>query len=165
MSSLYLAPVACATSWSECDRGWTNTRSNPLFAIQFTDVAASLSNFSTPEPFINLTFRLDHRGHIAAANAVIVSNLTSPDTASGSGGGVAGALKGLFGKKEKKDAADSADDAVAEDQAAEGSDSAETKEKEKEKEMKREKVVVRFREKPLSLRPMGGEEKRSTLAR
>jgi hypoxia up-regulated 1 len=127
----------------------------PLFAIQFTDVAGSLSNFSSPEPVINLTFRLDHRGHIAAANAVIVSNATS--AVEESSRGVAGALKGLFGKKEKKEEAEAV---VDEDEDADEGEKIEVK-----KEAKKEKVAVKFREKALGLRAMSGEEKRIAMAR
>ncbi|KAI9637842.1 Hsp70 protein-domain-containing protein [Dioszegia hungarica] len=126
---------------------------HPLFAIQFTDVAAALSNFSTPEPVINLTFRLDHRGHIAAANAVVVSNATA---SAESTGGMAGALKGLFGKKEKKEDGE----ATVEEGTEEDVDAKDVK-----KEVKKEKVAVKFREKALGLKAMTGEEKRVTMAR
>lgn len=113
-----------------------------------------MSNFSSPEPVINLTFRLDHRGHIAAANAVIVSNSTTPESA----GGVAGALKGLFGKKEKKEEVDVA--ITEEGEEEDGEVKTESK-----KEAKKEKVAVKFREKALGLKAMSGEEKRVTMAR
>jgi hypoxia up-regulated 1 len=84
--------------------------------------------------------RLDARGHLATANAVLVSNVTEAKE-----GGVAGALKGLFGGK--KDKAD------AEEYGAE------------EVEIKGEKVALRFREKHLGIKPLTGEEKRTTMAR
>ena len=88
---------------------------------------------------INLTMRLDPRGHLSTANAVVVSdNIDSKD------GGVAGAIKGLFGGKKEK----------VEDEA-EGT----------EAETKGEKVALRFREKHLGVKPMTGEEKRTTMAR
>lgn len=112
-----------------------------------------MSNFSTPEPVINLTFRLDHRGHIAAANAVVVSNATA---SAESTGGMAGALKGLFGKKEKKEDGE----ATVEEGTEEDVDAKDVK-----KEVKKEKVAVKFREKALGLKAMTGEEKRVTMAR
>ena len=116
-------------------------------------MAESLNNFTSPEPVINLTFRLDHRGHVAAANAVIISNATTPEEGSG---GVAGALKGLFGKKEKK----AEDEATVEEESED-----DVKVDTIKKEVKKEKVAVKFREKALGLKAMTGEEKRVTMAR
>ena len=84
--------------------------------------------------------RLDPRGHLSTANAVLVSNLYEAKE-----GGVTGALKGFFGGK--KDKAD-----------AEGLETDEV-------ELKGEKVALRFREKHLGTMPMTGEEKRTTMAR
>lgn len=84
--------------------------------------------------------RLDPRGHLSAANAVLVSNITETKE-----GGVAGALKGLFGGKKDKEEVE-VDDAG-------------------ELEVKGEKVVLRFRERHIGVKPMTGEEKRTTMAR
>lgn len=71
-------------------------------------------------------------------------------------GGMKGALKGLFGKKEKKEEVD----AALEREGAEEDVEAEIK-----KEAKKEKVAVKYREKALGLKAMTGEEKRVALAR
>ncbi|XAO22666.1 hypothetical protein I312_101439 [Cryptococcus bacillisporus CA1280] len=91
---------------------------------------------------INITMRLDPKGHVSAANAVLVSNVTDSKD-----GGVAGALKGLFGSKEEETKADKED----KDQ--------------KESKNKSPKVALKFREKHLGLKPLSGEEKRVTNAR
>jgi hypoxia up-regulated 1 len=113
--------------------------------VHILDVATAMTNFSAPSPVINLTMRLDPRGHLSAANAVLVSNVTDPAF-----GGVAGALKGLFGKKDKEDGKDEGE--------AEAESGPETN-------VKSQKVAVRFREKHLGVNHMTGEEKRTTLAR
>jgi hypoxia up-regulated 1 len=153
-----------------------------VFALQFTDVASALSNFTTAEPYLNVTFRLDHRGHIAAVNAAIVSDIIPApvgDSDESESGGVAGALKGLFGSKKDKDAEGQGEATVEgeeevgdgesdkKDKGKGGKESAkkDKKEKGKKKEVKREKMVVRFKETYLGQRPMNGEEKRSTAAR
>lgn len=124
----------------------------PVLSVQMMEVASALSNFSSPSPVLNMTMRLDARGHLAVANAIIVSN-ASQTLESGaeteSGGGVAGALKGLFGGKKEE-----GDDAKA-------SEEVETP----KNETKPEKVVVKFKERALGVRAMTGEEKRTTMAR
>ena len=116
-------------------------RSKPLLQVSVVDVAAALANFSSPQPVVNLTMRLDPRGHLSVANAVLVSNVTTSKD-----GGVAGALKGLFGGKDKKD-----EDAATEEETATPS--------------KGEKVALRFREKHLGVKPMSSEERRATQAK
>ena len=98
------------------------------------DVEKALANFTSPSPVANLTMRLDPRGHLSVANAVLVSNVTAAKE-----GGVAGALKGLFGSKKESE--------------------------EDEEDIKGEKIALRFREKPLGIKPLTGEEKRTTMAR
>ena len=154
------------------------TTRKPVFNLHVTEVAPALANYTTPEPFLNLTLRLDHRGHIAAVNAAIVSNVIpapASDASASTSEGVAGALKGLFGKKDAKDGdatVEGEEEEEKADEAKEGKDSKKSKKEKKEKEKrekdkreKREKVVVKFRETYPAQRPMGGEEKRSTAAR
>ena len=106
---------------------------------------SAVANFTSPEPAINLTVRLDSRGHVAIANAVLVSNVTEEES-----GGVAGALKGLFSKKDTEDKAD----------ADSGN---ETKEEKKSK--KAEKIALRFKENHLGVKSATAEEKRKIKAR
>lgn len=166
------------TTFTSHDRIAADPSSKPVFALQFTDVASALANFSTPSPYLNVTFRLDHRGHIAAVNAAIVSDVipappADPATEPEEGGGVTGALKGLFGGKKDKEGGDAEDAEEGADKEKEESkkDKKEKTKKEKEKEKekdkgpKREKVVVRFKETYPGVRPMNGDEKRSTAAR
>ena len=84
--------------------------------------------------------QLDRRGHLSAANAVLVSNVTEAKE-----GGVTGALKGLFGGKKDK--------------------AEETAEDTEETTTKGDKVALRFKETQTGLQPMTREEKRMTLAR
>lgn len=116
------------------------------------DIPGALNNFSSPEPIINLTLRLDTRGHLATSNAVLVSNVTETESESGS---VAGKLKGLFGGKKEKT------DGEAEEAAADESEESEKP----AKNGKKEKVAIKFREKVMGVKAMTGEEKRTTMAR
>nr|KIR46565.1 hypoxia up-regulated 1 [Cryptococcus bacillisporus CA1280] len=113
-----------------------------ILSVEVHDVEKALADFTAPEPVINITMRLDPKGHVSAANAVLVSNVTDSKD-----GGVAGALKGLFGSKEEETKADKED----KDQ--------------KESKNKSPKVALKFREKHLGLKPLSGEEKRVTNAR
>lgn len=122
------------------------------------DIPGALNNFSSPEPIINLTLRLDTRGHLATSNAVLVSNVTEADSESGAGG-VAGKLKGLFGGKKDKDKTDG----EAEEAAADA-DESEVNEK-PVKSGKKEKVAIKFREKVMGIKAMTSDEKRTTMAR
>jgi hypoxia up-regulated 1 len=116
------------------------------------DVPAALANFTSPEPTINVTLRLDTRGHLATSNAVLYS--AAPESESG---GVAGALKGLFGKKDKVE--------TEETEEGEGEAGAESNKTVSAKAGKKEKVAIKFKEKFLGVKPMSGEEKRNTQAR
>ena len=153
----------------------------PVLHLEIVELEQALANFTSPEPAVNLTIRLDARGYLATSNAVLVSNVTEPETS----GGVAGALKGLFGKKIKEDAVagDAEEDMTDPDGdtveaeieeiilEAEKSDTTDKKDKTEKAEKKSkvkakaEKVALRFREKQLGVKPMSGEEKRTTLAR
>ncbi|KAL0254068.1 hypothetical protein I308_101447 [Cryptococcus tetragattii IND107] len=113
-----------------------------ILSVDVHDVEKALADFTAPEPVINITMRLDPKGHVSAANAVLVSNVTGSKD-----GGVAGALKGLFGSKEEETKEDEED----KDQ--------------KESKNKSPKVALKFREKHLGLKPLSGEEKRVTNAR
>lgn len=128
------------------------TRSQPILSVSLVDVPSSLNNFSSPEPIVNLTMRLDTRGHLATANAVLVSNLTEPEAK----GTMAGAIKGLFGgKKDKEDK-----DKEGEAEQIEEVDLASTP-----KKPKPEKVAVKFRDRALGVKGMSVEEKRNTQTR
>ncbi|KIS00769.1 hypoxia up-regulated 1 [Cryptococcus deuterogattii 2001/935-1] len=113
-----------------------------ILSVEVHDVEKALADFTAPEPVINITMRLDPKGHVSAANAVLVSNVTDSKD-----GGVAGALKGLFGSKEEETKEDEED----QDQ--------------KESKNKSPKMALKFREKHLGLKPLSGEEKRVTNAR
>lgn len=128
--------------------------SQPVLAVSLVDIPAALNNFSSPEPVINLTLRLDTRGHLATSNAVLVSNVTEIETESG---GVAGKLKGLFGGKKDKT------DGEAEDAAAQTGESEETEKP--VKSGKKEKIAIKFKEKIMGVKAMTSEEKRTTMAR
>lgn len=115
------------------------------------DIPAALANFTSPEPTINLTLRLDTRGHLAVSNAVLYSAASENES-----GGVAGALKGLFGKKDKVDPEADAED---EDEVeAVNNKTVNTK-------AKKEKVAIKFQERTLYLKPMTADEKKNTQAR
>ncbi|AFR93399.1 hypoxia up-regulated 1 [Cryptococcus neoformans C23] len=114
-----------------------------ILSVEVHDVEKALADFTAPEPVINITMRLDPKGHVSAANAVLVSNVTDSKD-----GGVAGALKNLFGSKEEE--------------AKEGE---EDDKEQKDTKGKSPKVALKFREKHLGLKPLSGEEKRTTNAR
>jgi hypoxia up-regulated 1 len=120
--------------------------SQPVLSVEIMDVEAALANFTSPSPIVNLTMRLDSRGHLAAANAVLVSNVTESST-----GGVAGAIKGLFGKKDKEKTEDSAVEGENDETSA--------------LPVKGEKIALKFRERHLGIKAMNGEEKRTAMAR
>lgn len=132
--------------------------SQPVLSVALIDIPGALSNFSSPEPIINLTLRLDTRGHLATSNAVLVSNVTETES-----GGVAGALKGLFGgKKDKTDGEDAAD---TEGEGTSGQADEADKPVAAASTGKKEKVAIKFREKILGVKSMTGEQKRTTMAR
>lgn len=128
-------------------QAWLISR-NPILSVELLNLASALTNFTAPEPVVNLTLRLDARGHLAVANAVLVSNATEEEATSG---GVAGALKGLFGKKDKEEVEDS--------------NSTEAVNEKKEKGKKLEKVSLRFKEHHLGVKHATGEEKRKIMSR
>ncbi|WVQ78425.1 hypothetical protein IAT38_000511 [Cryptococcus sp. DSM 104549] len=116
----------------------------PLLAVQVQDILPALANFTAPSPIVNLTVRLDQRGFLSVANAVLVSNVTE------SSGGVAGALKGLFGGKDKEEKKEDGDQGKEEVVVGDG---------------KAEKRALRFKEKYVGAKAMSSEEKRATHAR
>lgn len=120
--------------------------------MSLLDVQAALANFTSPEPTINLTLRLDTRGHLATSNAVLYSNVPESES-----GGVAGALKGLFGKKDKVESTDETE--------TENGAEVESNKTAKATSGKKEKVAIKFKEKILGVKAMTGEEKRNTQAR
>ncbi|WVR05173.1 hypothetical protein IAU60_002185 [Kwoniella sp. DSM 27419] len=131
----------------------SGAQSKPILAVQVSGVQAAVSNFTAPSPVVQVTLRLDPRGHLSVANAVLGSYATEVEEKEG---GVAGALKGLFGKKDKE----VKDPETAEDDVAAAETPADDK-----KAAKPAKVALKFREKHLGVRPMTGEEKRTTQAR
>ena len=147
----------------------------PVLHLDIVDLPEALASFTSPEPVINLTVRLDARGYLATSNVVLVSNVTEPAS-----GGVAGAFKGLFGGKKDKDKVTDADDVEVEDsdetvieaeekaESENATDAAATGKVKKDKKAKKaapERVALKFREKALGIKPMTGEEKRTTMAR
>lgn len=123
--------------------------------MQFVDLPSVLANFTGPSPAINLTMRVDARGHLSAANAALVSNST--EKAGGSG------LFGLFGGK--KDEAASKDAEAVTDEGKEGGESDAPAASVSAAAVKAERVAIRFREKALGGYHMSGEEKRLTQQR
>ncbi|KAK4684151.1 hypothetical protein P7C73_g6049, partial [Tremellales sp. Uapishka_1] len=115
-----------------------NRKLLPFLSLQLLDIPTALANFSSPAPIVNVTLRLDSKGHFSTANAVLVSNGTVES------GGMAGAIKGLFGKKEKEGEVEEGEEAPL---------------------SKVEKLALKFREKSLGIKSISGDEKRTTLAR
>ncbi|RXK35481.1 hypothetical protein M231_07259 [Tremella mesenterica] len=113
-----------------------------ILSVHIHDVQKALTNFTAPQPVVNLTMRLDPRGHLSVANAVISSNITTKEP------GMAEALKGLFGKKDKDSDATNVEEL---------SDLLSTT-------TKGDKVALRFKETVLGVKPMTGEQKRSTMS-
>lgn len=132
----------------------------PISVATVLDIKDALANFTAPSPVVNVTLRLDARGLFSVANAALASNETEPAT----NGGVAGALKDLFGKKEETttDAADAAEtDADADESAA----AAENKTEAVPAKKKTPRVALKVREKPVGYKPLTKEEKRVTRER
>nr|ODN95058.1 hypoxia up-regulated 1 [Cryptococcus depauperatus CBS 7855] len=117
----------------------------PILSVQVYDVEKALNEFTASEPVVNLTLRLDPKGHLSAANAVLVSNVTEFKE-----GGVAGVIKGLFGSK---------------DEADKGEQDKEEQDGTSRSKAKDQKMALKFREKHLGIKSMSGEEKRITNAR
>jgi hypoxia up-regulated 1 len=92
---------------------------------------------------------------LATSNVVLFSNVTETES-----GGVAGALKGLFGGK--KDKAESTEEEDVESETASASAPASTK---SAAAGKKEKIAIKFREEVLGVKAMTGEDKRTTQAR
>ncbi|WRT67203.1 uncharacterized protein IL334_004169 [Kwoniella shivajii] len=129
-----------------------DAKTKPILSLSVVDIQSTLKNFTSPSPVVQVTLKLDQRGYLAVANAVLTFNSSIEDTKEGSG--VAGALKGLFSSKKDK-----------EDEEIEDSSTEDSVAKEDKKESKKQKVALRFREKHTGIRPMTGEEKRTTQAR
>lgn len=136
--------------------------SKPILSVTINDIAKSLKNYTSPSPVVQVTLRLDPRGYLSVANAVLSSNATD-SSSDGKDGGVAGKLKGLFGSK--KDKSESGEDVIGEED-----DDVENKLEDvinalKKKDTKKSKIALKFKEKHTGIRPMTGEEKRTTQAR
>ncbi|WVQ70033.1 uncharacterized protein L199_008257 [Kwoniella botswanensis] len=144
-------PASPGQSTTKVENDQAQTK--PILALTINDIQKSLKNLTTPQPVIQVTLRLDPRGYLSVANAVLTSNVTEPEDKEG---GVAGALKGLFGGK--KDDTPSEDNTTEDDEVQDQTKDAKTK-------SKKQKIALRFKEKHIGLRPMTGEEKRTTQAR
>ncbi|WWC69381.1 uncharacterized protein I206_103320 [Kwoniella pini CBS 10737] len=131
-----------------------NAKSKPILSVTISDIQKSLKNFTGTSPIVQVALRLDPRGYLSVANAVLTSNV--PDTEEIKDSGVAGALKGLFGSKKEKDV--KGED--TEDNAEE-----EVEYKDEKNKSKKQKIALKFKERHMGIRPMSGEEKRTTQAR
>ncbi|WWC89981.1 uncharacterized protein L201_004911 [Kwoniella dendrophila CBS 6074] len=134
--------------------------SKPILSVKISDIENSVKNFTNPLPVVQVTLRLDPRGYLSVANAVLTSNSTGSEETTKDAGGVAGALKGLFGSKKDKD---SSDDSVPAEENPTEDEVVDTKEE--KKQPKKQKIALKFKEKHTGIRPMTGEEKRTTQAR
>ncbi|WVW83006.1 hypothetical protein I302_105022 [Kwoniella bestiolae CBS 10118] len=128
------------------------SQSKPILSVSINDIQKSLKNFTSPQPVIQVTLRLDPRGYLSVANAVITSNTPEVED-----GGVAGKLKGLFGGKK--------DDSAEENATEEGEEGGSGGKEDAKAKSKKQKIALRFKEKHLGVRAMTGEEKRTTQAR
>jgi hypothetical protein len=99
---------------------------------------------------LKLTMRLDSRGFVQAANAVVHIPTTPKEKES-----VADKLKGLFSGS-SKDEADKAEEAIK---------TLEAELEELEKSDKEKKVALKFSETPLGIKPLSAESKKQAKAR
>jgi hypoxia up-regulated 1 len=129
----------------------------PISQLSISDIKDALANFTGSEPAVNITVRLDARGVLGVANAALVSG-SKDEPASG---GVAGALKGMFGGK-KEEATDAEVEAEADTEQPE----AETNATEKPaKKAVKPRVALKFREKPLAASHLTKEQKQQANQR
>lgn len=122
----------------------------PIISVSIPEVAGAVANFTGTSPAVNITVRYDARGIISVANVQLVSNGTHEEDS----GGMAGAIKGLFGKKDKD-----GEEAASE----EGEDAAEEATVAAPKTKPR--VALKFREKVLGYQPLTGEAKKIASSR
>ncbi|CAK9786928.1 actin-like ATPase domain-containing protein [Cutaneotrichosporon oleaginosum] len=128
---------------------------NPILQLSIPGVKDALANFTASEPAVNVTVRLDARGILGVANAALVSEVKDEPT-----GGVAGKLKGMFGKK------DATEEPEIEPEADTEQPEAETDAKEKApKKVTKPRVALKFREKPLSPTHLSKDERQITNQR
>lgn len=127
--------------------------------LTIPDIKDALANFTGAEPAVNLTLRIDTRGLLSVANAVLVSEAKDEEPASG----VAGAIKGLFGKKDKEEATEDADADESEDNEPKAQEN-ETAARPAKKATK-PRVPLKFREKPVGPTYLTKEEKQQTNQR
>lgn len=126
----------------------------PIISVTIPDLASTVANFTGSSPAVNITLRYDARGIISVANAQLVSNGTQEAET----GGMAGAIKGLFGNKDKKEDSEEAASEEANDSAtAENATTIASKTK--------PRVSLKFREKPLGYQPLSGEAKKIASSR
>ncbi|WWC61044.1 uncharacterized protein I303_103622 [Kwoniella dejecticola CBS 10117] len=151
-----------STSTTEKD-----AKSKPILSVTISDIQKAVRNFTGPSPIVQVTLRLDPRGYLSVANAILTSSV--PDVEE-KDSGVAGALKGLFGSKKDKDkestTGEGAEENGGQDVETTTNTNTNTSSKdEKKKETKKQKVALKFKERHTGIRPMSGEEKRTTQAR
>lgn len=130
---------------------------NPISQLSVLGIKDALVNFTASEPAVNITVRLDARGVVSVANAALVSEAKDEPAS----GGVAGALKGMFGGK-KEEADQEPDEADADEQPKEDTNATAPK---PAKKATKPRVALKFREKPLGPTHLTKEEKTQTNQR
>lgn len=128
---------------------------SPISELTIPDVKEALANFTGPEPMVNLTVRVDKRGILGVANAVLISEQKEEASA-----GVAGAIKGLFGGK-KDEAAPETEEAEAEVETNGEGENVTAPAAKKTKA----RVALKFREKPVGPTYLSKEQKQQTNQR
>jgi hypothetical protein len=124
-----------------------------LVRVEVKDISKAFVNMTDVEiaaSHLKLTMRLDSRGFVQAANAVVHIPTTPKEKES-----VADKLKGLFSGS-NKDEADKAEEALK---------SLEAELEELERNDKEKKVALKFSEVPLGIKPLTAEAKKQARAR
>ncbi|GMK59381.1 hypothetical protein CspeluHIS016_0703960 [Cutaneotrichosporon spelunceum] len=132
---------------------------NPISLLVIPDIKDALANFTASEPAINVTVRLDNRGILSVANVALVSEAKEEPAS----GGVAGALKGMFGgkKDESSQEAEVEVEADAEQLEAESNDT----DSKPVKKVTKPRVALKFRERPIGPTHLTKEQKSQTNQR
>jgi hypoxia up-regulated 1 len=126
-----------------------------LVRVDVRDIGHAFVNLSDAEiasSQLKLTMRVDARGFVQAANAVVHIPTIPKEKES-----VMGKLKGLFGDSSNKEEAEKAEEALKNLEA-------ELEELEKSTENEK-KVALKFTETPLGIRPLSAETKKQARAR
>ncbi|BEJ14686.1 hypothetical protein CspHIS471_0404530 [Cutaneotrichosporon sp. HIS471] len=131
---------------------------NPISQLTIPGIKDALANFTGSEPAVNVTVRLDARGILSVANVALVSEAKDEPAS----GGVAGALKGMFGKKEEtSEDPDVEAEADPEQPVAESNDT----DSKPVKKVTKPRVALKFREKPIGPTHLTKEQKSQTNQR